>query len=182
MKATIVTRYKRFAVVVLTRAPRRLWLPGGGAALRHRLAPLRARCSPGPYYEYCALRPPTRSGARGTCGHMFLRPARSSLVGPLLEHLEHAVGDDEPADDVGGGEHHGDEREHAHEEARVWRAHDDDRADDDDPVDRVRPGHERRVQERRHLRDHLEPDEGREHEDCQLRDELVAHARPSPAS
>ena len=32
---------------------------------------------------------------------------------PLLEHLEHAVGDEVAADDVGGGRNDGDEAEHA---------------------------------------------------------------------
>src|SRR5205823_10417614 len=47
-----------------------------------------------------------------------------------------------------------------------------------DAVDRVRPGHERRVQERRHLRDHLEAEEDREDEDRDLEYEkgVVAHA------
>src|SRR5919201_1534770 len=48
------------------RAPRRL--PPGGARLRRRLPPLTARCSPAPYYSYCALRPRTASGPRGTRG------------------------------------------------------------------------------------------------------------------
>src|SRR5215208_5596955 len=48
------------------RAPRRRRLPAGGAGLRCRLASLAARCSPGPYYPYCPLRPRTASGARGT--------------------------------------------------------------------------------------------------------------------
>src|SRR5207244_715715 len=47
------------------RAPRRHPLPAGGAGLRGCLTPLTARCSPGPYYSYCALRPRTVSGARG---------------------------------------------------------------------------------------------------------------------
>src|SRR5204863_563274 len=37
-----------------------------GARLRRRLTPLTARCSPRPYHSYCALRPRTASGARGT--------------------------------------------------------------------------------------------------------------------
>src|SRR5215212_4093818 len=52
--------------IVLMRAPRRRRLPPGEARLRRRLTPLAARCSPGPYYPYCALRPRTASGARGT--------------------------------------------------------------------------------------------------------------------
>src|SRR5437870_2457229 len=48
-----------------SRAPDRRRLPPGGARLRRRLAPLAARCSPGPYYEYCSLRPRTASDASG---------------------------------------------------------------------------------------------------------------------
>ena len=57
-------------------------------------------------------------------------------------------------------------------------AGDEQRADDDDAVDRVRARHQRRVQQRRHLRDHLDAEEDREHEDRQLDDELrvMAHA------
>ena len=61
------------------------------------------------------------------------------------------------------------------------------RADDHDAVDRVRARHQRRVQHRRHLRDHLEAEEDREHEDRHLEDEqgrcdscghlLLRHAR-----
>ena len=53
----------------------------------------------------------------------------------------------------------------------VVDAGDEHRADDHDPVDRVRARHQRRVQQRRHLRDHLEAEEDREHEDRQLEDE-----------
>src|SRR5581483_8952934 len=53
----------------------------------------------------------------------------------------------------------------------------DHRADDDDAVNRVRPRHEWRVQERRDLRDHLEAEEDREHEDRDLKNQqrVVAH-------
>ena len=54
------------------------------------------------------------------------------------------------------------------QEGVVGLAEHDDRADDDDAVDEVRPRHQRRVQHRRHLRDHLDPEEDREHEDGQL--------------
>src|SRR5262249_17868711 len=95
------------------------------------------------------------------------------LLRPLaaLEHLEHPVGDDEAADDVGGGEHDGDEAEDPGERALVGLAEHDHRADDHDAVDRVRPRHQRCVQQRRHLRDHLDPEEDREHEDGHLEDE-----------
>src|SRR2546423_7279139 len=98
-----------------------------------------------------------------------------------LEHLEHPVGDDEAADDVRGGQHDGDEADHGRGRVLVTEPGDEHRADDHDPVDRVRPGHERRVQERRHLRDHLEAEEDRKHEDRHLEDEQqsVAHAATS---
>ena len=66
----------------LTRAPRRRRLPGGEAALRRRLTPLRARCSPGPYREYCALRPRTPStrdaGAWAAASIRTQRPTHGS--------------------------------------------------------------------------------------------------------
>ncbi len=46
--------------------PDRRPLPGGGAALRARLAPLTARGLPGPCWSHCPLRPRTPSGASGT--------------------------------------------------------------------------------------------------------------------
>src|SRR5581483_3728540 len=47
-----------------------------------------------------------------------------------------------------------------------------------DPVDRVRARHQRRVQQCRHLRDHLEAEEDGEHEDRHLEDQqgVVTHA------
>src|SRR5439155_12898220 len=47
--------------------------------------------------------------------------------------------------------------------------------DEDDPVDRVGPRHERGVERGRDLADDLEADEHREHEHRQRRDEHVAH-------
>ena len=44
-------------------------------------------------------------------------------------------------------------------------------AEHDDPVERVGPAHQRRVQRIRHLRDHREADEPGEHEDRQVRDQ-----------
>ena len=54
-------------------------------------------------------------------------------------------------------------------ERRVGRAGDEHRADEDDAVDRVRPRHERRVQQRRHARDELEAEEDGEDEDGDAR-------------
>ena len=83
----------------------------------------------------------------------------------LLEHLEHAVGDDEAADDVDRREDDGDEPERLLQ-VGLGRARDQSiAADEDDAVDGVRARHQRRVQHGRHLRDHLEPEEHREHED-----------------
>src|SRR5213592_78933 len=85
----------------LMRAPRRQRLPAGGAGLRRRLAPLRTRCSPGPYCEVKpdarakpahprggtasgasgALRPRARSDARGTRGHF---PEYDSCLEPQI--------------------------------------------------------------------------------------------------
>ena len=63
----------------------------------------------------------------------------------------------------------------------VRKAEHDHRADDHDPVDRVRARHQRRVQQRRHLRDHLDADEDRQHQDRHLEDQdrSVAHAATS---
>jgi hypothetical protein len=58
---------------------------------------------------------------------------------------------------------------------------DEHRADEDDPVDRVRPGHQRRVECRRNLRDHREAAQDREDEDRQRGQQLRAHAAPPAA-
>src|SRR4051812_6145475 len=106
------------------------------------------------------------------------RPSPSIGRAPLLEHLEHAVGDDEAADDVRGRKCDRQEADDADQRVLVFAAGDDHRADDHDAVDRVRARHQRRVQHRRHLRDHLEAEEDREHEHGHLGDERrgVAHA------
>ena len=108
------------------------------------------------------------------------RPA-SARARLLAEHLEHPVGDDVAADDVHRREGHGDEREELAE--RLGRAQrDEHRADEDDPVDRVRARHQRRMERRRDLRDHGEPDEDREREDRQRGEQRVdlfgGHAWP----
>ena len=102
-----------------------------------------------------------------------------------LEHLEHPVGDDEAADDVRRPEHDREEADDPVEGVLVRRAEDDHRADDDDAVDGIGARHQRRVEQRRHLRDHLDAEEDREHEDRQLENEqrVVAHrAEPLAAA
>ena len=88
------------------------------------------------------------------------------------EHSEHPVGDHEPADDVDRPEGDRDRADHLVERV-VGEADDDQAAEHDDAVDRVRLRHQRRVQRRRHLRDHLEADEGGEHEDRDLGDQVI---------
>ena len=106
----------------------------------------------------------------------------SAVCGPSLEHLEHPVGDDEAADDVRRRERDGDEADDPREPSASGAPGDDDRAHDDDSVDRVRARHQRRVQHRRHLRDHLEAEEDREHEDRQLDQERAVDSRRHLAS
>src|SRR4051812_16256899 len=98
-----------------------------------------------------------------------------------LEHLEHAVGDEEATDDVDRPECDRDRAGHLHERVGSLLPNDEQAAEEHDPVNRVRAGHQRRVQHRRDLRDHLEPEEDREHEHRQLGDEGrgVAHTATS---
>ena len=83
--------------------------------------------------------------------HGFFGPAG-------LEHLEHAVGDEESAHDVAGG---GDDRDRAEDRRQraLCRARQDDGADHRDGVERVGQRHQRRVQQGRDPPDHLKPDE-----------------------
>ena len=62
----------------------------------------------------------------------------------------------------------------------VGDADHDQAAEHDDAVDRVGLRHQRRVQRRRHLRDHLEADEGGQHEDRDLGDQV--HQLRTPAA
>src|SRR4029077_20581609 len=93
----------------------------------------------------------------------------------LLEHREHPVGHDEAADDVRRAEHDRQEPEDRAEGATDRAGHEH-RADDHDPVDRVRAAHQWGVQSRRHLRNDFEADEDREDEDIGRDDRLGGHA------
>src|SRR6266542_2332115 len=104
--------------------------------------------------------------ARAIASALLIRPSSRPF-----EHPEHPVGDDEAADDVHRPERDRCESDDANPRGLVREPRDDDRADQDDAVDRVRPGHERCVQHRRHLRDHLEADEDGEHEHRELDDD-----------
>src|SRR5689334_20548545 len=88
------------------------------------------------------------------------------LLAPL-EHAEHAVGDEEAADDVDRPERDRDHQQDVRKDA-VNRPDQQDAAEHDDAVDRVRTAHQRRVERVRHLRDDLEADERRQHQDRQF--------------
>src|SRR5918994_3487736 len=99
----------------------------------------------------------------------------------LLEHPEHAVGHEEAADDVDRPEGDRDHEQELVEEAGGL-ADQQQAAEQHDPVDRVRRRHQRRVQGVRHLRDHLEADEGGEHEDGELGEQIHDYAATPAAA
>src|SRR3954453_10348278 len=74
----------------------------------------------------------------------------------LGEHAEHAAGHGETAEDVDARQQDRHEREHA--DRRLVPADLEQRADDDDPGDRVRHRHQRRVQRVVHLADDVVAD------------------------
>src|SRR3954471_467351 len=95
-----------------------------------------------------------------------------------LEHAEHAVGDEEAADDVDRAEDDRDAEQDLVERA-VRLAEQQQAAEHDDAVDRVGAAHQGRVQRVRHLRDHLEADERRQHEDRDLGQQIHQTTFPS---
>src|SRR5688500_14473112 len=106
------------------------------------------------------------------------RTARSACRSSAssIEHLEHAVGDEETTDDVDRPEDDRDRPRELDQRGRTLGADDEQVARQHDPVDRFRERHQRGVQHRRHLRDHLETDEHRKDEDRDLIDQ--AHGAP----
>ncbi len=106
------------------------------------------------------------------------RAARTLLRG--LEHPQHAVRDQEPADGVRRRARDRDEPEQgAHPAVRngaVVGARHDERSDERDRGDGVRRRHERRVQERRDPGDDVVAEESGQHEDVEADFELAAHA------
>src|ERR1700686_4712970 len=105
-------------------------------------------------------RPPLSSSPRG---------ARRSL-GFLLVHREHALGDQEAAEDIDASKHQRDEAEPARPAAAVRDHADADReqrADHDHRGDRISHRHQRRMQRRRHRPHHEIADEHGEHENRQ---------------
>src|SRR6266852_7944162 len=98
--------------------------------------------------------------------------SRYSLA--LLEHLEHSVGHHETAEDVRRAEHNGDESQRVKQRS-VGGAGDEESAQHHDAVDRVRAGHEGRVQHRGNPADHLEAHEDRHDENVNPENQLLAH-------
>src|SRR2546423_6297623 len=101
---------------------------------------------------------------------LFFRRRRFAL----LEHLEHAVGDDETAKNVGRSKNHGDEAERM-KQRRVGRTGYQKRSQDHYAVDGVGARHQGRVQHRRHAAYHLEADEDRHDEDVNAQHQFRTH-------
>src|SRR5215472_14331606 len=106
-----------------------------------------------------------------------LRPLRFCRTAGF-KHLQHAVGNEESAHYVAG---RSDNCDHSHHGC-VWGtslAHEDNRAHNSNCVQRVREGHQRRMQQWRHVTDHFKSDKGRQHEYEQCVDQVRRHANPS---
>ena len=80
-----------------------------------------------------------------------------------FEHLEHAVRDHEPAEDIRRTEHHGDEAGHSRGGA-VRRGQGKHPTQQDDAVDRVGAAHQRGVQQRGHPEDQFHAEKNRHDE------------------
>src|SRR3984957_8136902 len=107
---------------------------------------------------------------------MSLCRARESLFfrAAGFEHFEHAVGDQESANDVAGGGDDGERAEDGGERAAMFSG-EDDGADDGDGVERVGEGHERGVQQRGDLANDFETYESREHENVKAGEQIHLH-------
>ena len=99
-----------------------------------------------------------------------------------LEHGQHAVSYEIPAHDVDGGEGHGRRAERKTDPTASGFTCGDERTDDGNAGDGVRPRHERRVERRRDLGDHLESDEDGQNEDREARDQAFHQELLSPLS
>jgi len=94
------------------------------------------------------------------------------LLRAAFEHPQHAVGHQIPAHDVDRAERHGQESQDGHQVASGVAGHDEG-ADERDAGDRIGSGHERRVQDRRNLRNDLKADEHRQDEDVQSEEQAL---------
>src|SRR5229473_5241571 len=109
---------------------------------------------------------------------MFFRSACRWALWSLrpagFEHAQHAIGDQEAADDVAGGGDDGDGAENRGEIALVF-AGENDSANYGDGVQRVGEGHQRGVQQRGYAANDFKSDEGGEHENVQAGDQVQLH-------
>src|SRR5438067_13045315 len=93
---------------------------------------------------------------------------------PLPEHLEHSIGDDEAAELVRRAKYDRYESERV-QQRRICRAGDEEGSQNDDAVNRVGAGHERRMQHRRDSANDLEADEDGHDEDVDSEYQLLTH-------
>src|SRR5205814_2382785 len=93
---------------------------------------------------------------------------------PLPEHLEHSIGDDEATEHIRRAKYHRYESQRV-QQRRICRAGDEEGSQNDDAVDRVGAGHERRMQHRRNSANHFEADEDRHDEDVDAEYQLLTH-------
>src|SRR5580698_10331597 len=91
-----------------------------------------------------------------------------------FEHFQHAVGDDEAADDVAGGGDDGDGAEDGGEIGFVFTG-ENDGADNGDGVERVGERHQRRVKQRRDAANDFESDECGQHENVEACEQIQLH-------
>src|SRR3954469_9331515 len=110
--------------------------------------------------------PATRYSSAARLAFIGNAPLWPSLLLPLV-HREHALGDQEAAEDVYAGEH---QRDEAETPGKAGAAADqrypdrEQRADHDHRGDRIGHRHQRRMQRRRHRPHHEIADEHRQHE------------------
>src|SRR3954449_10412822 len=130
-----------------------------------------------PCREEAGLDSPRSDRMNSTPATRYSSAARLAFIGDapwwpslllFLVHREHALGDQEAAEDIDAGEYQRDEAETARPAgpaAGQRHADREQRADHDHRRDRVGHRHERRMQGRRDRPDHVIADEDRKHED-----------------
>src|ERR1700686_948117 len=111
-------------------------------------------------------------GFRSAC-----RWALWSLRPAGFEHAQHAIGDQEAADDVAGGGDDGDGAEDGGELAFMF-AGENDGADYGDGVERVGEGHQRRVEKRGDAANNFKSDKSGERENVEAGDQVQLHLSP----
>src|SRR6266480_621395 len=97
---------------------------------------------------------------------------------PLLEHLQHSISHHEAAEDVRRAKDNGDESERV-QQRRVGCPSYEKRTQYHDSMNRVRSGHQRRMQHRGNATDHLEANEDRHDEHVDAEHQLLTHRTDS---